>query len=62
MKDQVAGQVEEFLKNGGKIQQCAEGEKSKNGNYYPSHLCGCKCGCEGNYTDHSMRLGERGIY
>ena len=21
----------------------------------------CKCGCNGNYTDHTMRLGERGI-
>lgn len=61
MKDQVSSQVEEFLKNGGKIQQCAEGEKSKTG-YYPRELVGCKCGCEGNYTDHSMRRGERGIY
>lgn len=22
----------------------------------------CRCGCDGDYTDHSMRLGERGIY
>lgn len=21
----------------------------------------CRCGCRGNYTDHTMRLGERGI-
>lgn len=21
----------------------------------------CRCGCEGSYTDHTMRLGERGI-
>ena len=22
----------------------------------------CRCGCRGDYTEHSMRLGERGIY
>ena len=22
----------------------------------------CKCGCEGSYYDHSMRLGESGQY
>ena len=24
-------------------------------------VSGCGCGCEGDYTDHSMRLGERGF-
>jgi hemoglobin-like flavoprotein len=27
-----------------------------------SGLGDCACGCEGDYTDHSMRLGERGIF
>lgn len=25
-------------------------------------LTHCRCGCHGDYTDHSMRLAERGIY
>ena len=25
-------------------------------------LTHCRCGCNGDYTDHSMRLAERGIY
>ena len=22
----------------------------------------CRCGCHGDWTEHTMRLGERGIY
>lgn len=31
-------------------------------NNLDSELLGCDCGCDGNYTEHSMRLGEKGIY
>lgn len=47
--------VEEFLSRGGEIKQIKKGER----NYYSS-LNYCKCGCEGDYTDHSMRAGESG--
>ena len=50
--------VQAFLANGGKVQQIKEGVISNK----DDTLSGCKCGCSGNYTDHSMRLGERGIY
>jgi len=64
--------VEEFLARGGEIQQIAEGvmtitmatiKKSKKSNIKEfNSLEDCNCGCEGDYTDHSMRLGEKGIY
>ena len=30
---------------------------------YPEFMRGmCSCGCDGDYTDHSMRQGERGMW
>jgi hypothetical protein len=51
--------VEEFLARGGKVNSIPAGEK-KAKEFNPDWLRGCKCGCRGNYTDHSMRCGERG--
>ena len=50
--------VQEFLAKGGKVKEIPEGQTS-NKDY---SLANCPCGCEGNYTDHTMRLGEKGIY
>jgi len=47
--------IEEYLAQGGKVTQCKPGERKPE-----SELKYCQCGCEGNYTDHSMRLGEKG--
>ena len=52
--------VAAFLAKGGKITTVKEGETSKS-NIDPS-LKYCECGCHGNYTDHTMRLGEHGIH
>lgn len=54
---QQAESVEAFLARGGKIQSVSEDASAKD-----ESLRHCTCGCEGNYTDHSMRLGEKGIY
>ena len=54
--------VLKFLADGGTITQLESGITSHDfGDYNPVFLKGCKCGCEGNYTDHTMRLAERGL-
>ena len=50
--------TEQFLERGGKINQVEEGKKS----FESDWLRNCDCGCEGDYTDHSMRKGEKGQY
>lgn len=60
--------VEEFLARGGKVQQLPPDNRHK-----PAHLnerarekfnkharFNCKCGCDGDYTEHRMRMGEKG--
>ena len=52
--------VEEFLARGGKVETVPQGmsnDKAK----HPS-LKFCRCGCNGNYTEHSMRRGEKGLF
>lgn len=45
--------VEEFLA-GGKIQEVEENVQTE---FNP--IANCQCGCEGDWTDHTMRQGER---
>lgn len=52
-KQDLAAMMEAFQNKGGKVEQVKEGERVTD-----SRLRYCKCGCEGNYTDHSMRQGE----
>lgn len=52
-KAELAQAMAAFANKGGQVQQVTEGERVIN-----SSLRYCKCGCEGNYTDHSMRQGE----
>lgn len=49
--------VDAFLARGGNLKQIAPVKKG----VVAPHLRTCKCGCNGNQTDHSMRLGEKGI-
>jgi len=53
----MAESVEEFLARGGEIKKV---EESENVEFNP--IRNCDCGCEGDYTDHSMRQGEKGLY
>ena len=48
-----------FLAKGGKVETVPADKKS---DYkYDYALRDCTCGCNGNYTDHPLRLGEWGI-
>lgn len=44
-----------FKAQGGKVKTIPEGERS-----IDPYLKGCKCGCNGDWTDHTMRKGEKG--
>lgn len=56
-KAELAAMMEAFQNNGGKIAKVKEGERSER-SLADESVRYCKCGCEGNYTDHSMRQGE----
>ena len=47
--------MQAFLNKGNAVQVVQEGERVTP---VYNKLTNCKCGCEGNYTDHTMRLGE----
>ena len=57
-KQELAQQVAAFTQSGGKIKQCADGDQAIR--QIPRNLIRCECGCNGDYTDHSMRAGESG--
>jgi len=50
--------TEQFLASGGQIKQCLEGDRAVR--LVPRELWACQCGCNGDYTEHSMRAGESG--
>lgn len=50
--------TEQFLSGGGQIKQCLEGDSAVR--FSPRGLWSCQCGCNGDFTDHSMRAGESG--
>lgn len=58
--------VEEFLSRGGKIQEVepgVRGEELRNSYNKPAVdplIKDCKCGCLGDWTEHTMRAGESG--
>ena len=56
-----------FAQAGGTVTQCKAGEHSPAYDTLvqksiDTRLYGCACGCKGDYTEHSMRLGESGIH
>lgn len=51
----IEKQINDFFANGGTVKHIAEGERSA-----PVSLRYCRCGCDGDYTEHSMRAGESG--
>lgn len=50
--------TEQFLASGGQVKQCLPGDRAVR--FAPRDLWRCQCGCNGDYTDHSMRAGESG--
>lgn len=56
-REEIQSQAEAFLAKGGQIDVAPMGMTAI------EHIPGlwrCKCGCRGNYTEHSMRAGESG--
>lgn len=51
----IEKQINDFFANGGTVKHISEGERSA-----LVSLRYCRCGCDGNYTEHSMRAGESG--
>lgn len=48
--------MQEYLAKGGRVTEIEPNVRTTD-----DGLRHCRCGCLGNYTDHTMRLGERGI-
>ncbi len=56
-REEIQSQVDAFLAKGGHIDVAPAGmtiHEAADGLWH------CRCGCHGNYTDHSMRAGESG--
>ena len=51
--------MQDFLAKGGKVVVVPENQTSDYKLDY--NLRDCTCGCNGDYTNHQMRKGERGI-
>lgn len=49
--------MQAFIANGGKVAQVEEGKRA-----IDPAIRYCDCGCAGDWTEHTMRLGERGVY
>ena len=58
-RDTIAQAMAQFEAMGGKVTQCATGARTLDHVIDPA-LAGCRCGCKGNYTAHTMREGETG--
>ena len=54
----IESQIAAFFANGGKIQEVPAGQRAET----VTGLNACRCGCHGDYTEHSMRAGESGRY
>lgn len=54
----IESQIAAFFAKGGKIQEVPAGQRTE---AVPG-LSSCRCGCHGDYTEHSMRAGESGRY
>lgn len=55
-KQDLAAAMAAFEQQGGQVKQVKEGERT-----IDPGIRHCRCGCRGNWTDHTMRLGEMGI-
>jgi hypothetical protein len=54
-KAELAAMMEAFQNKGGKVDKVEEGKRA-----IDPAIRHCKCGCNGDWTDHTMRQGESG--
>lgn len=52
-KQELEMAMSAFSQNGGKVKQVKENQRA-----IDPAIRYCKCGCEGNWTEHTMRQGE----
>jgi hypothetical protein len=55
-KDELAKAMADFSAKGGQVKKIEEGSRA-----IDPIIRNCQCGCRGDWTEHTMRLGERGI-
>lgn len=56
LQAEIEKAMQEYLAKGGQVKQVEPNVRA-----IDDGLRHCRCGCHGNYTEHTMRLGERGI-
>jgi hypothetical protein len=56
-KEELAKATADFAAKGGKVAKVEEGKRTVD-----PLIKNCQCGCRGDWTDHTMRQGERGNY
>lgn len=56
-KEELAKSMAAFQASGGKVKEIKESERA-----IDPAIRNCRCGCNGNCTDHTMRAGESGRY
>lgn len=54
-KEDLAKAMAEFTAKGGKVATVDEGKRT-----IDPLIKNCQCGCRGDWTEHTMRLGENG--
>lgn len=54
-KEEMSKAMLAFESNGGQVKKVKEGASS-----IDPAIRNCKCGCGGNWTEHTMRAGESG--
>lgn len=57
-KEQLAQAMAAFEQEGGKVESVEEGVSTKK--QVDPLIRHCQCGCNGDWTEHTMRAGESG--
>lgn len=57
-KEELAALTAAFEQSGGKVERIADGVTANPEPAFNSTIKWCNCGCHGDWTEHTMRLGE----
>lgn len=60
-KEQLAAAMAAFEQKGGKVEEVPIGVSGNHNPVFHGTVKHCGCGCNNDWTEHTMRLGERGI-
>lgn len=59
-KEELTAAMAAFEQKGGKVQEVAPGVTGMPNPEFNTTVSFCNCGCYGDWTEHTMRQGERG--